>query len=173
MNIHTRSKKGINSVFTKFKIVDGEISVSLVVSDPQFSKIGDYSNLETYFSLDAGMLFDDDIWKRPNQFDFFEDRRYQPFAKDLLWCSSKVKTSAVTYKFSTGYTSMPICFGNRYRIVLPMKFSFHDPEDTDFTRQDLLGSYQMSWVVRWQFNCLGDVPSVVARGVRSCMLKSN
>ena len=41
----------IASVFTKFKIVDGEISVSLVVSDPQFSKIGDYSNLETYFSL--------------------------------------------------------------------------------------------------------------------------
>lgn len=163
----------IASVFSRFKIVDGEISVSLVVSDPQFPKIGDYSNLETYFTLDAGMLFDQDIWKRPNRFDFFEDRRYQSFAKDLLWCSSKVKTSSVTYKFTTGYTSMPICFGNRYRLVLPMKFSFHQPPDTDFTRSDLLGSYQMSWVVQWQFNCLGDMPSVVARGVRSCMLKSN
>lgn len=163
----------IASAFSRFKIVDGEINVSLVVSDPQFSKIGDYSLLQTYFDLSAGMIFDDEVQKRRHSFDFFEDSRYLGFSHDLLWCSSKVKTSSVKYKFKTGYTSIPVCFGNRYRLVLPMKFAFHEPPDTDFTRNDLLGSYQMSWVVQWQFQCLGDRPSVAARGVRSCMLKSN
>lgn len=163
----------IAAAFSRFKIVDGEIDVSLVVSDPQFPNIGDYSLLETYFDLNTGMIFDEEVQKRYYSFDFFQDSRFLALPRDLLWCSSRVRTGSVKYKFKTGYTSIPICFGNRYRFIIPMKFAFREPPDTDFVRKDLLGSYQMAWVVRWQFQCIGDQPSVVARGVRSCMLKSN
>lgn len=165
--------ESVASVFSRFKIIDGDIRVSLVVSDPKFDKIGDYSSLETYFDIDTGIIFDDEVQKRAYKFDFFEDSRYISLPHDLLWCSSRVKTGSVQYKFKTGYTSFPICFGNRYRLIIPLKFTFREPSDLDFTKAEITGSFQMSWVVQWNFSCIGDMPSVVSRGVRSCMLKSN